>query len=410
MTFYQSRLLLACLGLAFIIRPGLAGPTPIISYDSLPDRIRKLNPDLAAARFRIAEAAGQLQQSGRLTNPTLNLQTTHGLQVRERSLTVGFSQKFPVTDRLRLERALGETQLRQALAEVREVERQLIAEARQALVSYLALSQRRRLLKAQIELSQEFSQSLEKLAEKGEVSVLDAGQARLLNMQIKTELRALDAREKTINGALKPLLGMGLTDPLMVGGKLEELGIPAFNTNLDQRGDVQAARHSIQRAITKVALEEARRYADIQVSGFASLNRVEDAPIGFENEGVLGIGFSIPLPLWNKNEGNIETAKAQVQRRRGELTALENRVLHQSKASLEEMQEWAALVREIEQTLIPEADKQLKLAEDSYHQGLTNIQTVLRSREQALKLQSSRLDALESFHKTRASFESLQGR
>jgi len=34
---------------------------------------------------------------------------------------------------------------------------------------------------------------------------------------------------------------------------------------------------------------------------------------GGETERIIGVGISVPLPLWNRNEGNIETAKARQQ-------------------------------------------------------------------------------------------------
>ena len=380
-----------------------------ISYQSLPDRIRHQNPDLKAARYRINEAAGKMKQAGRLSNPDLRIESSHDIQFQERSLAVGFSQKFPITDRLRLEKSIGKIQLQTATAEVNDMERKLIAEARQALIEFLAIDERRKLLKKQIKLSEEFTDSLKTLVAKGEISIIDSGQTRLQNLQITTELRELDAEEKALNGIIKPLLGMDLNESILIGGNLEKMKAANLPIDLDRRGDVRAAKHSIDGAIQEVALEEARRYDDIEVDSFASVERAEDAPNGFDNNKFIGIGITIPLPFWNKNEGNIETAKARVDRKKLELSALEKTILHKSKASNEEMREWGKLIQEIDGILIPEAVKQFQLAEKSYREGLTDIQTVLRSREQMLKLQSSRITALKNFHKTRATYESQLG-
>lgn len=386
-----------------------ASPAPIITYQTLPDRIRKSNPDLAAARYLINEAVGRENQSGKLENPELMIGTALGARFQERSLSIGFSQKFPMTNRLRLEKTIGKIKLQTATAEVSDMERKLVAQSRQALIDVLALHQRRRLLKDQIKIASEFSAALKSLAEKGEISIIDAGQARLLNLQITTELRELDAEEKAFNGVIKPLLGMKLTEPLIIGGNIETMRATRLPVDLDRRGDIRAAKYSINGAIQEVELEKARRYDDIEISSFASIERAEDAPSGFENDTFVGIGITIPLPLWNKNEGNIESAKARVSRKKLELTALEQAIRHQSKASSEEMRVWSKLVQEIDGILIPEADKQLKLTEKSYLEGLSDIQTVLRSREQKLKLQSSRITALKNFHKARAAYESSLG-
>ncbi|YCM44645.1 TolC family protein [Verrucomicrobiaceae bacterium 227] len=386
-----------------------AKAAPIITYQSLPDRVRKQNPDLAAARFRIDEAIGRMNQAGRLSNPELSIDASHDTRFKERSLTIGFSQKFPITHRLQLEKSIGKIEVQTATAEIKDMERTLVAEARLALVDFLSLSQRRKLLREQIQLSEEFSNSLKALAEKGEISIIDAGQARLQNLQITTELRELDAEEKVLNGIIKPLLGMALNEPVIIGGNLERIEATDLPINLDRRGDVRAARSSIDGAIQGVELEKARRYADLEVGGFASIERSEDAPGGYKNEGIVGVGITIPLPFWDKNEGNIEAAKAKVSRKKLELTALQETILQKSQSSNEEMREWAGLIQEIDRTLIPEVAQQYQLAEKSYREGLTDLQTVLRSREQKLKLQSSRITALKNFHKARATYESALG-
>src|SRR3954466_9454248 len=48
-------------------------------------------PALASARFRIEEARGRLQQSGRLSNPELEIESTHNSMGREGSCAIGFS-------------------------------------------------------------------------------------------------------------------------------------------------------------------------------------------------------------------------------------------------------------------------------------------------------------------------------
>jgi len=379
------------------------------SYYTIADRVRKDNPDLAAARYSLQEASGRLLQAGRLSNPNLSVQTSSNPRSRELSLTVGFSQKFPLTNRLRLEKEIGKNDVLMAQAEIADLERQLVAQARQAVIEYLSLCEQRRLRKDQIKLIEELGTSLRKLATKGEVSALDVGLVKLEALQLTTELRQFDAQEKALHGIIKPLLGMSLNAPVLIGGDLEQMTTEALPSDLNRRGDIRAAKHSISRAGKQVELEIAQRYDDIEIGVFATAERVEDEPVGLENEGIIGIGVTIPIPWWNKNEGNIAEAKARVKRKQFELIALEKGVMHKAKAAREEMIEWATLIREIDNSLFPVAAEQLALSEKAYSEGQTDIQTVLRSREQKLKLEASRISAVEAFHKARASYESQLG-
>ena len=86
----------------------------IISLDSIEDRIQKQNPDLAAARKRIAEAKGRLDQSGRLSNPVFGVEASQDPSFEERALRVSIAQKFPVTNRLALAKAVSQTSMQAA--------------------------------------------------------------------------------------------------------------------------------------------------------------------------------------------------------------------------------------------------------------------------------------------------------
>jgi cobalt-zinc-cadmium efflux system outer membrane protein len=134
---------MAVLALATMSLPLRAEPTVVVSLASIGNRIRAQNPDLAAARLRIQEAVGRMNQSGRLANPEIEAGLEHNPRFREGKFEVGVSQRFPITDRLRLEKDVSLTELKASEAEVREVERQLTGQAREAVVKVLASRQRR---------------------------------------------------------------------------------------------------------------------------------------------------------------------------------------------------------------------------------------------------------------------------
>ena len=103
MKFALSFTLAACL---LTTDPALAEPVEILSYESIESRIRSGNPTLAAARFRINEALGRMKQSGRLSNPSFDTGLDHNIQSAEGEIEIGLTQKFPVTNRLALEKEI----------------------------------------------------------------------------------------------------------------------------------------------------------------------------------------------------------------------------------------------------------------------------------------------------------------
>lgn len=383
----------------------LAAEALVVSLNSLPDRVKKQNPDLAAARYRIAEAQGRLKQSGLRSNPELDIELGHNAEFREGEFTVGISQKFPFTNRLALEKAVSRTSLKGAQAEVRDVERQIIAESKQILIRSLAIRRQKELLKKQASVAKQLADYIGQAADKGEGSVLDAGQARLEAAQFANEMRQLDAEAASISGMLKPLLGMSVNEPLVITGGLPEIPAPARSLDTSRRPDLQAANLAIQEAAETAALERSKCREDIELSFTGGVERSEDAPEGFENEAIFKLGVTIPLPLWNKNEGAIEAADARKTRRQKEASALVSNIRHEAATAHAEMIEWAKLSREISETLLPLAQKQADIADQAYREGQGDLQATLRTREQLLKLASSRLNALRDFHLAKTRYE-----
>jgi cobalt-zinc-cadmium efflux system outer membrane protein len=394
--------LLAC---AFTVHPLIAEPSVVVTLGSIGDRIRAQNPDLAAARLRIQEAVGRMNQSGRLSNPEIETSLQHTSSFREGTIQIGLSQRFPVTNRLQLEKQVSLSLLKSSEAEVREVERQLIGKARELMVKLLVTRQRRVLLKEQFAVSGEFAKFLSEVIRKGEGSALDAGLAKLEAASLSTEIRQLDAGEVALLGELKPMLGMRIGESLSVGGSLPEPSLPSTATDPSKRPDLQAANLSAQAAAQGVSLEQSRRYDDVEAGLYTAAQRAEDAPDGLVNDAFIGLRFKIALPFWNKNEGAIQEAQAKQKRMELEAVALGRGIRLEADAARNEMVEWAKLIQEINTTLLPLADEQRSLAETTYRNGQGEIQSVLRTREKRLQLAVARLDALRAFHLARIRHE-----
>jgi outer membrane protein TolC len=401
--------IIGTLALCALITPLHADPSVVVTLTSIPARIRAQNPDLAAARLRIAEALGRSKQSGRLENPQLETSFQHNSRFREGAVEIGVSQKFPVTGRLRQEKEISLTELKAAEAEVRQVEQTLIAEANQSLIEILALRQRRDLLGRQSTLTNQLAESITTAAQKGEGSLLDAGQARVEAIQVTTESRQLDAKEAVALGTLKPLLGIHQNEGLIVAGTLPPATIPSLSTDPSRRADFQLSKIETEVAKRSITLEKSKRREDLEGGAFFSAERTEDAPNGYENEAIVGMRLKIPLPLWNKNQGNIEEAEARHQRKQLESLALAAGIRHQAEAAQSEMREWSKLIQEIETNLLPLAADQAQQTETAWHNGQADFQTVLRSRAQRLQLDVTRLDALRDFHLARVRYQTALG-
>lgn len=372
-----------------------------LTVDGAADFALRRNPNLAAARLRIEEARGRLQQSGRLSNPELELDFTRHTTGREGSAGIAFMQRFPLTARLRHARAVSRAELAAAEAEVRDAERKLAAQVRIAAVKLLALGGQRELRTKQLGNSRELSDFLLKRVAAGEASAVDASQVELESRQIEVENLLLAADEAVLLGELRPLLGVVGAERITIIGELPAPKHLPAAAEVTGRPDILAAQSRAEAARSVVLEQRARRWEDIGLGASYTRNRMMDEPEPVETEQIIGFRFSLPLPLWNNNSGRIREAEAASARAELEVEATQLGAHAEVLAARSAMGAYAKLISELDDQVLPAATRIEDQLRNSYSTGQTPLTDVLRARTRRLELQRQRLDALRDYQLAR---------
>ncbi|WP_395753820.1 TolC family protein [Prosthecobacter sp.] len=398
-------LLLLTLSTVLVAVPARALDLPL---SSIPQRVRVYHPDLTAARLAIAEARGRQLGSGRLPNPTVGYDFQSQSRVSPQTAIYSFDQTFPLTRRLSLEKKLTSQLVTSAELEVRDAERRLIADAQDKAIRLLTLARQRELRQQQTELAQKLADFATGRAKAGEVSPLDAKQIQLDAQRLRVEARLLEAQSVSLLGQLKPMLGLRPEDSLIISGDLTIMTFPGISS-WRMRPDFQLSQTKIAAAQTDQQLARARRIPDIK-AGFFTSNEFQDvAPSNRVHTGYTGFRISLPLPFWNRNQGEIAEKAASAERARLESDALAVQITGEAGTARREMETNAAIVRETRETLLPLAAEQMSAMQRAYESGQSPLLSVLRARDQRLQLESSSLDALRDFHLARIRYEAATG-
>jgi cobalt-zinc-cadmium efflux system outer membrane protein len=388
----------------------LACPALTLPLSTVPERVAAQNPSVAAARLRIEEARARFLGSGRLSNPELGFEFKHDDRFREAEVGLSFDQKFPVAARLRLEKTLSQKEIEAAELEVRDATRKLAAEASALAVKWLALDAQRTLREEQAALAQKLSESSAKFAERGEVSALDAVQSQVDSQRMLLESRQLETERAALIGELKPLLGVDAEEKLTISGGLPTIGKTPGGGDWQQRPDYLLAKKHEEAADAATDLAQAKKWDDISAGLFLEGEAHEDGVNGLEKRPFLGLRFSLPLPLWNKNEGEIAEKAAAAQRARLETKALSYQITNEAAAARAEMQSIAKLHAEMTEKLLPLVKQQAEKLEAAYQTGQTDLITVLRIREQRLQIETTLINARRDWHLARLRHEAATGR
>lgn len=364
------------------------------------------NRDLAAARFAIRQAEGRLKQAGLWPNPEFELGGKNDSAFAsdgEYDFATGFKQRFPITGRLTKAKAVVRVDVALALAEVRNQERLLAGDV-------LGRSRDLLVTEEKLKANQELQTTIQKLIEVSEnrlkvaeISAADVNLAKLELQKLTLAQAALLNQQEIATTALNGLLGREPKTPLQMSGAAST----EFDTNnvaevsrqaLAHRPDRQLAALGINRADAEIKLARAERWEDWTV-GFDYSRSVGKftAPIGTKTDNFLGVGVSIPLPLWNRNQGRISEAQATQERAEAELKALDLRIATETQTTENQMRRWIGILHQYREESIKLAEENIVLLQKGYGDGLVNITAVIQAQQQLTDLRQSYLEALGGF-------------
>ncbi len=396
--------------LCALFSSAVVAPALTVSLTDVGPRVRASHPSLKAARLAIEEARGRQLGAGRLANPTFGYDFQRQSNVSPQTGVFSLDQSFPITRRLSLEKKLTGQLVTAAELEIRDAERKLIAEAQSLVVRLLSLTSQRTLRRQQSDLAQKLSAFATGRAKAGEVSSLDAKQVQLDAQRLTIETRLLEAQGVSVLGQLKPMLGLRSEDALTISDGLPEMSLPAYSASWAMRPDYQLAQTKIAASLTDKDLAKARRLPDVTAGFFAAREMQDVTPTMRERTGFLGFRVSVPLPFWNRNQGEIAEKAASADRARLESEALAVQINGEAGTARREMETNASIVREIRDTLLPLAQEQTSEMQKAYESGQTTLLTVLRARDQRLQLEAAALDAVRDFHLARIRYEAAIGK
>ena len=126
-----------------------------------------------------------------------------------------------------------------------------------------------------------------------------------------------------------------------------------MSTALSGRPDVAAFRLGIASAEANVGLQRANRFADAYVL-FQPYTYQNNAPYGKQSGTSWALGITVPLPVYNRNQGNIERAKINVYQSEVQLAYQEKRVEIEVRQAIKEYQVSREIADRIRVPVLPD--------------------------------------------------------
>jgi cobalt-zinc-cadmium efflux system outer membrane protein len=354
------------------------------------------NKDLIAARHLIAEAEGRLVQAGLWNNPEFEFRTEFDARTDEgkRLYEGGFMQRFPWSGRLTQARAVARVDVAMAVEELRDKERMLAGNVLGKARALLVVESKLRLNDENRELLERIFKQTSALTATGQASAAEARVIELEQTTLDLSREALSVERRARLAELNGLLGRSPGQTLSVTGALPEApdssSLNSAAAITLRRPDRQLAVLQIDKAQAEQRLAKSERWEDVGV-GAAVIREREEGMY----ETMVGLKVSVPLPLWNRNQGRIAETQARQERAAASVDALDLAIASEIREAQARVTGLATVLNRTRGPALDLARKNTQLIQDTYATGTASFLTVFESRKQRLSIEETALQTEE---------------
>lgn len=352
--------------------PKVASPTLLPSRLSLTQCIEsaiKQHPDLTMVAAQAEAARGQWVQAGLYPNPTIGYESddmnSPGAGAGKQGGSI--SQTIVTAGKLGLSSSVAAKGVEIADLKSQAKLYELVTRVRTTFYENLTAQQEVETAREVLRIAQNGLASAEKLQKAGIVGQPDVLRARVELEQSKVKVSIAEQHVTASWRLLTAALGLKEMPVQPLAGSLQQ-DIPDYDFNLIRQAmfdvslDLQSARATAAQAEIAVQRAEADVTPDVQVQ----VRPFYSQP---DKRAELAVGISAPLPLYNRNQGNIMAARANVATAQAAITQLELQLSERITQAFERYSNARQQVQAYTQKILPAAQESLRLILIAYNSG-----------------------------------------
>jgi outer membrane protein, heavy metal efflux system len=373
-----------------------------ITLEELQQMALQKNPTFGQSAANIQAAQGRKKQSGLYPNPTVGYQ---GEQIRGGSFHGGEQGFFVQQDivlggKLGLNRKIFDQELKQAETEAEEQKLRVVTNVRMSYIQALAAQETLELRHNLTKLADDAVETSHQLANVGQADAPDVLESEVEEQQAQLAVAMAEQNQRRVWKALTAVVGNPRLPVMKLEGKLEDT--PPINADelvekiVNESPAIRIAELGVKRAEAALARAKREPIPDLQIRGGMQQNGelLSDGRAaglqGFANVGVR-------IPIFDHNQGNIATAKADAERAKREVERVKL-VLRERAASVVQNYTFSqSAVDRYKNQMIPRAQKAYEMYTKKYQEMAAAYPQVLIAQRTLMQLEVSYTTALENF-------------
>ena len=374
------------------------------------DAALRNNPGLLASAYELSAEQARIVQANLRPNPELGVElenfagsgAARGIDSLETTLSL--SQVVELGGKRGLRRAAAEADLDFVTIEQRARELDVLSEVTTRFIDAVAAQERVRFAIQATALAQKTLDAIGARVEAGRSPEAERSRARIAVTRAIIEQRQKESELRAARYALSA--SWGSLEPAFTTARAELFDLRAvesFQALMDRlERSPDFTRFASETRLREAELRLARVQARPNLTFSVGVRRFEQS-----DDAALVAGFSMPLPIHDKNQGSIRQAQVRLD----QTDALRNAARVRARASLlalyQEMNTDRDRVDSLRNEAMPQAQLALDQTRSGYDRGRFSFLELITVQEELLTLQAAAIDAAADYHRVLSEIERL---
>lgn len=365
------------------------------------------NPTLPAAAAQVIQQEGLTRQAGLYPNPTVGyVRTDPDRAGQSQTSGVFLSQDLVTAGKLRLATAAGRQEIARTDWQLQAQRTRVVNDVRLRFYEVLGAQEGVRAARDLEALAVEGVKVAEQLLKERHGTRPDVLQAEIQLSAVRTSLQDAHYRHEAAWRQLAALVGAPNLPPTALAGSLES-DVPQLDWTqtvqhlLAANPLLRAQQAEIRASEYELRLAKAQAVPNLNVQVVAQRDHI----MKFSTVSTL---VSVPLPIFNRNQGNIRTAEGRLLQQQKEYERIQLALVDQMANSFRLYLSLRSQAERMHKEILPKAQENLNLTTEAYKLGRFDFLRVLGARQLYFQSSLAYIDTLTALHKTAIEIVGLQ--
>lgn len=370
-----------------------APQTETLTLSELEAAAFRHNPTLARAGARMQAAQGRQVQAGLYPNPVVGYHATEVGNQGTAGQQGGFiSQRFITAGKLQLDQQVAGKEIDEAHFRFHGQELRVLSDVRVRFYDALVVQRRLELTKELARIGDELVSATKTLLEGGQGTENDLLQAEIRADESRILFDNASNEQIEARRRLAAVVGMSqmLMAPLVgeLDSELPQLEWDScYEAVLGSNPELNAAHTRLDRAAVVIERARVQPIPDVDLSVSVRRHTITDSDVA-------NVQLGIPIPIFDRNQGNISAAEAEWVAASKEVERVELDLQDRLAVAYRRYSNARQQAERYGRRMVPRAKKSLELVTGGYEKGQVEYLTLLTAQQTCVQVNLSYLDSL----------------